>query len=639
MSDCILPDHSCSRCEYVRRTERDLFAISADSDESLHFPELDLSQESFRLIRLLPSRIHDSELSCLLFSTTQHQWKGKYAAGSYVCGPTYPQKMIYVNGSRFFVGENLYAFLHACRKFAESQGRCMGMVIWIDAICINQRSLKERGHQVGIMKNIFQNASVTYSWLGESHDDTDWLFDTVSRTDSREILAKRRERVRFLSGLINVVKRPYFTRLWILQEFVLAPQVHLLCGNKNLKLSKLAHHLQDPSLTSHDEIQQSIFFAMWKMRKTQFITSTFEDIFCEFASLACSLRHDKIYALRSLIPFRDHLSKKLSIRYDFPLEEILGNILQLSQLDDPFRFTQKALSELQIDPLHNPIRPLIAVSRDDLKSWDGNTLFVRVQYTVGSMHLQHDSYASACLRYIPGRVFVHSSKFFPAKLTSSDTFAEMIVLAVMNENPGGVTPTPSEPVLVGILTPKFESLEVTHPVLLAALEQTTQALSYTTKVCWDQPPNSSRDILQATVQIRYDIFGALAYLSSLMDAQVGTNGSLDTDLEVYLETWTDEMRTLVNHTWSTSRNLPKPLCGTEFDALYDTFKFSVPPAMLGQAHQLWGPLYYSDRMYMIVRRLHELEDAHQESLIAGTLNDHSNEFRFLENGLEGIGSS
>jgi hypothetical protein len=41
-------------------------------------------------------------------------------------------------------------------------------VLWVDAICINQKDKKERGHQVGMMRNVYSKATEVLVWLGES---------------------------------------------------------------------------------------------------------------------------------------------------------------------------------------------------------------------------------------------------------------------------------------------------------------------------------------------------------------------------------------------------------------------------------------------------------------------------------------
>ncbi|KAH9207025.1 heterokaryon incompatibility protein-domain-containing protein, partial [Leptodontidium sp. 2 PMI_412] len=39
-------------------------------------------------------------------------------------------------------------------------------VLWIDAICVDQENLMERGHQVKRMSDIYSNAAKVFVWLG-----------------------------------------------------------------------------------------------------------------------------------------------------------------------------------------------------------------------------------------------------------------------------------------------------------------------------------------------------------------------------------------------------------------------------------------------------------------------------------------
>jgi hypothetical protein len=43
--------------------------------------------------------------------------------------------------------------------------------LWVDAICINQKDVNERGHQVGIMRDVYSKAARVLIWLGEESKD------------------------------------------------------------------------------------------------------------------------------------------------------------------------------------------------------------------------------------------------------------------------------------------------------------------------------------------------------------------------------------------------------------------------------------------------------------------------------------
>ncbi len=110
---------------------------------------------------------------------------------------------------------------HALRRIRR---RDSSLWMWIDAICINQGDLKERSKQAGRMREIYQKASEVYAWLGEadSNSQTSWklIRDIIKRDDLDSTLRiiqdpSRAEHFRALHALF---RRPYWTRIWVIQE-------------------------------------------------------------------------------------------------------------------------------------------------------------------------------------------------------------------------------------------------------------------------------------------------------------------------------------------------------------------------------------------------------------------------------------
>lgn len=58
----------------------------------------------------------------------------------------------------------------ALRRLRNRDADC---TLWVDAICIDQRNIHERGHQVGLMRDIYSKAKQVLIWLGESSKDID----------------------------------------------------------------------------------------------------------------------------------------------------------------------------------------------------------------------------------------------------------------------------------------------------------------------------------------------------------------------------------------------------------------------------------------------------------------------------------
>lgn len=172
-------------------------------------------------------------------SSYRYTW-GDYAALSYVWGDTVLTHRIIVNDQIMHVGPNLEIALRALSTSSDFEN---GFKLWVDAICINQADLVERASQVSKMRDIYGNAWSVVAWLGEEgnrSDDAIWLIDTLSSMQPRhgEELAMRLERDPELLGvgcwmaLQDLMLRPYWFRLWIIQELVLgSSSLVLRCGD------------------------------------------------------------------------------------------------------------------------------------------------------------------------------------------------------------------------------------------------------------------------------------------------------------------------------------------------------------------------------------------------------------------------
>jgi hypothetical protein len=92
-----------------------------------------------------------------------------YRALSYCWGDRTVQPEIDLNGSSFFVGENLFYALKRLRAFEWGD---IELTIWIDTICINQNDTIERNHQVSHMRRIYGPAREVLIWVGEETENS-----------------------------------------------------------------------------------------------------------------------------------------------------------------------------------------------------------------------------------------------------------------------------------------------------------------------------------------------------------------------------------------------------------------------------------------------------------------------------------
>ncbi|KAK4195883.1 hypothetical protein QBC40DRAFT_268909 [Triangularia verruculosa] len=193
---------------------------------------LPLPVGSIRLLRLLPCSDEDPRIECTLFphhlldSETTHPFE----AVSYVWGSQDNLQCIRVNGLECKVRENLYALLLRLRD------RFIERVIWVDAICINQEDTTEKGYQVQSMAKIYAKASRVLVWLGaataNSKQALDYIRGEGRQRAATEVSTQATEQGTQVSeqAVINLLERPWFQRIWVLQEVAAARHILIMCG-------------------------------------------------------------------------------------------------------------------------------------------------------------------------------------------------------------------------------------------------------------------------------------------------------------------------------------------------------------------------------------------------------------------------
>ena len=160
----------------------------------------------------------------------------KYDAISYCWGEKTGTGSIILNGATVEVPNSAAGVL---RHFRPASGT---HTLWIDAVCINQRDVRERSTQVSIMHHVYQDSTRTLIWLGEADEVAEQAFrmvDAICRglrareacTDESDsaVLPLGTARAE-VESVIEFVRRPWFSRVWVLQEACLAPVPICFCG-------------------------------------------------------------------------------------------------------------------------------------------------------------------------------------------------------------------------------------------------------------------------------------------------------------------------------------------------------------------------------------------------------------------------
>ncbi|KAI8724185.1 HET domain-containing protein [Fusarium sp. LHS14.1] len=196
-----------------------------------------------------------------------------YEAISYCWGDPTPCKPCDLDGIAIKIPASASEVIHRFR-LSDAPRR-----IWIDALCINQQDIVERGEQVSLMGAVYSQCTRCLVWLGPDTDNTArTAFDTVgkvchaareadreskdpmvemlsmlsSRSFTRSVFnASFEQRLRGERGepsfklkdiqddLFTLLRRPWFQRKWVFQEVVLAPESIVYYGTETRLLSTI----------------------------------------------------------------------------------------------------------------------------------------------------------------------------------------------------------------------------------------------------------------------------------------------------------------------------------------------------------------------------------------------------------------
>ena len=123
-----------------------------------------LPPNHFRFLVIEPAQDSSSLISCHLITATLDQ-APTYIALSYCWGEHDHPQPIFVNGFRKTVKRNLYSALLRMRL---QDGRS---TVWVDAICINQNSNRDKSIQVSRMQDIYMKAFLVFAWIVDENED------------------------------------------------------------------------------------------------------------------------------------------------------------------------------------------------------------------------------------------------------------------------------------------------------------------------------------------------------------------------------------------------------------------------------------------------------------------------------------
>ena len=208
-----------------------------------------------RVIHLLPGGSSD-DIACdvhhvsldadISYECLSYRW-GQEKSGSIKLG----------ENASLALNQNLLDALHHLRLSDTMR------VLWADQICINQADDLEKTKQVGLMGEIYRKASKVVAWLGLPDEKTPSTFEFLKGLSRYVITIGRKEGAgspntaedndKLLEAMIKeyptslpqwtdvqtFLERDWFSRVWILQEVVLAKSILIQCGDNTFSWGTL----------------------------------------------------------------------------------------------------------------------------------------------------------------------------------------------------------------------------------------------------------------------------------------------------------------------------------------------------------------------------------------------------------------
>lgn len=178
--------------------------IAKDAPAYQYYTPLNPARKEIRLLDL------QDEQTCVLRKVSL-MISPVYFALSYYWGPpasTKPLHIKSVGGGR----AQTVQIRKTVARFIKALYRQYGAIsVWLDVLCINQRSHAEQSAQVAMMGDIFKRAKRVYAWMGKMDPDIEYTFNYV-RADTCGAYTDTFDTRKVLETMETLFLRPYWTR-------------------------------------------------------------------------------------------------------------------------------------------------------------------------------------------------------------------------------------------------------------------------------------------------------------------------------------------------------------------------------------------------------------------------------------------
>jgi hypothetical protein len=314
-----------------------------------------LAGSEIRLLRVEKKSSADcEEISCQL-KHVKLDTKPVYVALSYVWGDPNKTKPIVVNGRSLDITENLYDALceiarHLDHVRESLEVPCPELILWIDAICIDQDNVTEKSMQVPRMGDIYSSSHITLVWLESTKplvpDKIQLFFETftsVLRVQSRPRATIASEIIRrlgtkrddFFYVYNSIAMSDWFNRLWIAQEYVLSPRPP--CALVGGWIFELDHLLHITTPFREAEPRAGVFWKGVGQRMSTLFNGRAQIRSKDYRELplanqilhllnmtgrrSCTVPHDHVYGILGMVDLKS-FPKSLLPDYELPFAQV-----------------------------------------------------------------------------------------------------------------------------------------------------------------------------------------------------------------------------------------------------------------------------------------------------------------------------
>lgn len=304
-----------------------------------------------------------------------------FTAFSYVWGPPIRNETITVNDQEFCVLQNVYPILEFICSSVEFRDQPW---VWIDSISINQQDLQERCSQVQLMAKIFKESWNTVVWLGSGTQETDEALEFLKNLGSNkdelrrvsddmsmfEDLPPQYQNERKWHRLEALLMKPWWRRVWTLQEFIVPPKVTFHCGHRSISRAHLQKAISAIGICSPPLalLSAQSSHTAWNRRTLRRLHERFPERLSLLALMAHTADseatdpRDRIY---SLLALTNETDRRMVARptYQLSVEDVYIHLVQ------SFIDTYKSLDIICFSQLFHPPRDIEDRMELALPSW------------------------------------------------------------------------------------------------------------------------------------------------------------------------------------------------------------------------------------------------------------------------------